>query len=430
MPTAAPSVALVSILAADRVGLVSAIAGRLYDLGINLRDTTFAAMGQGAEFSAVCELPADLDLAELERDLSGLPELEDARVEVSDYEFEATPGPETRITHRIEVSGGDQLGLIARLADVFREYGANIVRLEAQKIPAPAATARHPLRHFHSTRPRRNLPIRGCQHRRQPQTGLQCRGGLKNMTISSALPAKRDSKKLPNRIMLYQSDFREETMEATRHGAAAGEAGRPSAPTGPSTRAGTATRRTSTASGARCSSARAAAARPRLRCVRAGHARPPIAPSTSPTSAASTTIWSGAPAGSVVAVPGLVPDEVFFDHLANRRFPAGQFIRKPDQLDYLEEPDVFHDVFGHVPMLTDPVFADYMQAYGKGGPARPGSGRAGQPGAALLVHGGVRPDQRAEGLRIYGAGIVSSGPRGSSPWTTPRPTAWASTWSG
>jgi glycine cleavage system transcriptional repressor len=138
MPAAAtPSVALVSILAADRVGLVSAIAGRLYDLGINLRDTTFAAMGQGAEFSAVCELPADLDLAELERDLSGLPELEDARVEVSDYEFEATPGPEARITHRIEVSGGDQLGLIARLADVFREYGANIVRLEAQKIPTP-----------------------------------------------------------------------------------------------------------------------------------------------------------------------------------------------------------------------------------------------------------------------------------------------------
>ena len=66
-------------------------------------------------------------------DLSGLPELEDARVEVSDYEFEATPGPEALITHRIEVSGGDQLGLIARLAEVFREYGTNIVRLEAQK---------------------------------------------------------------------------------------------------------------------------------------------------------------------------------------------------------------------------------------------------------------------------------------------------------
>src|SRR5947209_9358180 len=70
---------------------------------------------------------------------------------------------------------------------------------------------------------------------------------------------------------------------------------------------------------------------------------------------------------SVVAVPGLVPDDVFFDHLANRRFPAGQFIRKPDQLDYLQEPDIFHDVFGHVPMLMNPVIADYIQAYGMGG---------------------------------------------------------------
>ena len=69
----------------------------------------------------------------------------------------------------------------------------------------------------------------------------------------------------------------------------------------------------------------------------------------------------------VVAVPSLVPDDVFFDHLANRRFPAGRFIRRPEQLDYIEEPDVFHDVFGHVPMLAHPVFADYMQAYGKGG---------------------------------------------------------------
>src|SRR3546814_7150504 len=69
----------------------------------------------------------------------------------------------------------------------------------------------------------------------------------------------------------------------------------------------------------------------------------------------------------VVAVPGLVPDEVFFDHLANRRFVSGNFIRSPDQLDYLKEPDVFHDVFGHVPLLADPVFADYMQAYGRGG---------------------------------------------------------------
>ncbi len=111
---------------------------------------------------------------------------------------------------------------------------------------------------------------------------------------------------------------------------------------------------------------------------------------------------------SVVAVPGLIPDAVFFDHLANRRFPAGNFIRKPEQLDYLQEPDVFHDVFGHVPMLSNPVFADYMAAYGRGG------ARALQLGQLhnlarlywYTVEFGLM--QSADGLRIYGAGIVSS----------------------
>jgi phenylalanine-4-hydroxylase len=111
---------------------------------------------------------------------------------------------------------------------------------------------------------------------------------------------------------------------------------------------------------------------------------------------------------TVVCVPGLVPDDVFFDHLANRRFPSGQFIRKPDQLDYLQEPDIFHDVFGHVPMLTDPTFADYMQAYGKGGQRAQGLGML--KNLARLywytVEFGLLED--TDGLRIYGAGIVSS----------------------
>ncbi len=111
---------------------------------------------------------------------------------------------------------------------------------------------------------------------------------------------------------------------------------------------------------------------------------------------------------TVVAVPGLVPDDVFFEHLANRRFVSGQFIRKPDQLDYLQEPDIFHDVFGHVPMLTDPVFADYMQAYGEGG--RRALGRGQLHNLARLywytVEFGLL--ETPKGLRIYGAGIVSS----------------------
>lgn len=110
----------------------------------------------------------------------------------------------------------------------------------------------------------------------------------------------------------------------------------------------------------------------------------------------------------VVAVPGLVPDDVFFDHMANRRFVAGNFIRRPDQLDYLQEPDVFHDVFGHVPMLADPVFADYMEAYGRGG------GRAMELGALkqlsrlywYTVEFGLIEEEGD--LRIYGSGIVSS----------------------
>ena len=111
----------------------------------------------------------------------------------------------------------------------------------------------------------------------------------------------------------------------------------------------------------------------------------------------------------VVAVPGLVPDDVFFTHLANRRFPAGNFIRRTDQLDYLQEPDVIHDVFGHVPLLANPVFADYLEAYGKGG-------------LRALDHGAIHKLARLYwytvefglirsgdgGLAIYGAGIVSS----------------------
>ena len=110
----------------------------------------------------------------------------------------------------------------------------------------------------------------------------------------------------------------------------------------------------------------------------------------------------------VVAVPGLVPDAVFFDHLANRRFPAGRFIRKPDQLDYLEEPDVFHDVFGHVPMLTDPVFADYMQAYGRGGMRAMSLGRLHNLARLYWYTVEFGLLETPQGLRIYGAGIVSS----------------------
>jgi phenylalanine-4-hydroxylase len=112
----------------------------------------------------------------------------------------------------------------------------------------------------------------------------------------------------------------------------------------------------------------------------------------------------------LIGVEGLLPELTFFDHLANRRFPVTWWIRRPDQIDYISEPDLFHDLFGHVPLLLNPVFADYMEAYGCGGVKAHGIG-----GEALVnltrlywytVEFGLI--KQNDGLRIYGSGIVSS----------------------
>jgi phenylalanine-4-hydroxylase len=110
----------------------------------------------------------------------------------------------------------------------------------------------------------------------------------------------------------------------------------------------------------------------------------------------------------VLAVPGLIASKPFFTMLANRQFPAGTFIRTPEQLDYLEEPDIFHDVFGHVPLLSNPDYASYMQAYGKAG-------------LDALEHRGIKFLARLNWytiefglikdkgeIKAYGAGIMSS----------------------
>ncbi|WP_433704130.1 phenylalanine 4-monooxygenase [Paraburkholderia sacchari] len=112
----------------------------------------------------------------------------------------------------------------------------------------------------------------------------------------------------------------------------------------------------------------------------------------------------------IVAVPGLVPERIFFEHLARRRFPVTWWMRRPDQLDYLQEPDCFHDLFGHVPLLTDPVFADAIHAYGQAALAVDESAL---PLLARLywytVEFGLMRDAGApHGVKIYGAGIVSS----------------------
>ena len=112
----------------------------------------------------------------------------------------------------------------------------------------------------------------------------------------------------------------------------------------------------------------------------------------------------------LIGVEGLLPELTFFDHLANRRFPVTWWIRRPDQIDYIAEPDMFHDLFGHVPLLLNPVFADYMQAYGRGGVKAHGVSAEALVNLTRLYwytveFGLIR--QRGE-LRIYGSGIVSS----------------------
>jgi phenylalanine-4-hydroxylase len=110
----------------------------------------------------------------------------------------------------------------------------------------------------------------------------------------------------------------------------------------------------------------------------------------------------------VVPVAELVPDDVFFNHLANRRFPAGAFIRPEEEMDYLEEPDIFHDVFGHVPLLANPVFSNFMQAYGKGGQRAMQLGRLANLARLYWYTVEFGLIRTTAGLRIFGAGIMSS----------------------
>ncbi|HZW17457.1 MAG TPA: phenylalanine 4-monooxygenase [Luteimonas sp.] len=122
-----------------------------------------------------------------------------------------------------------------------------------------------------------------------------------------------------------------------------------------------------------------------------------------------TTGWT------LMGVEGLLPELDFFDHLANRRFPVTWWIRRPDQVDYIEEPDLFHDLFGHVPLLMNPVFADYMEAYGRGGVKAHGIGADALQNLTRLYwytveFGLIKEGNGSESgaLRIYGSGIVSS----------------------
>jgi len=109
----------------------------------------------------------------------------------------------------------------------------------------------------------------------------------------------------------------------------------------------------------------------------------------------------------VEGVPALISFKKFFNLLANRKFPAATFIRQRDEFDYLQEPDIFHEVYGHCPLLTNQVYADFMQKYGEFGLTVAKEDRAMLARLYwFTVEFGLM--QKPEGMRIYGAGILSS----------------------
>lgn len=127
--------ALVSIIGPDRIGLVSAISSRLFDLGANLGDTSFAVLGGGAEFTAICAFSTEMDVQTLQSELKALPQSEGAEVTVTLVDMPIVHPASESITHTLTMSGGDSPGLMARLCEVFEQFDANIVRMNSERVP-------------------------------------------------------------------------------------------------------------------------------------------------------------------------------------------------------------------------------------------------------------------------------------------------------
>jgi glycine cleavage system transcriptional repressor len=141
----AKNTALISILCEDHTGLIADVTGRLYDLGVNLGDTSFAVLGGGAKFTIVGKLPPDVSIADVDEELRSLPVLKTAELSVGPFAFRETHDQSAHVTHRIEIIGNDSPGLIARLSEALRRMGANIVELNSESVPG-AGGARFVLR--------------------------------------------------------------------------------------------------------------------------------------------------------------------------------------------------------------------------------------------------------------------------------------------
>jgi glycine cleavage system transcriptional repressor len=131
-----PNNALISIICEDHPGLIADVTGRLFDLGVNLGDTTFAVLGGGAEFTLVAKLPSGLGLSDIEQDLKSLKRLKEAKLSVVPFAYRESHNEQAHITHRVEITGDDSPGLIARLSEALPKFGANIVRLNSESMPS------------------------------------------------------------------------------------------------------------------------------------------------------------------------------------------------------------------------------------------------------------------------------------------------------
>jgi glycine cleavage system transcriptional repressor len=127
--------ALISILCEDRPGLIADVSGRLYELGINLGDTSFAVLGGGAKFTIVARLPADVTIKDVDEDLRSISVLKGAEMSIAPFAYRETHDQTAHVTHRIEITGDDSPGLIARLSEALRPLGANIVELNSESAP-------------------------------------------------------------------------------------------------------------------------------------------------------------------------------------------------------------------------------------------------------------------------------------------------------
>ncbi len=175
MDGAAADTILISIVSPDEVGLIAAVTGELFDLGANLADTSFAVLGSGCEFSCVAQLPGSVTPAAVEDALNALDVLGSAEVKVTAFPFSADHRETAEVTHIIDVEGGDRPGLIARMAEVLAEYGANVVRMNS-RAQVGADGQSHYLTSFAVSMPEgRAETCLAAVHNTAGQLNLQCR---------------------------------------------------------------------------------------------------------------------------------------------------------------------------------------------------------------------------------------------------------------